>query len=190
MKRLMTALTVLTLAGCAQVPTAVPAGNFTSETDMNLKLANSWSVWPSALNTSTRGEYLTKDGYLLNRLHVMSLKDNESILKAAKDADVPRYKVGATESEIVALVTNSLNQIGYSGVEADNIRFQTVDGASGIRFDLTGKWENGLDVRGDCLAVPGSETLDLVMFMAPELHYYAASAEEVDAAFNSVHLAR
>ncbi len=190
MKRHMIALAVLTLAGCAQVPKAVPAGNFTSEADISLTLHDSWSVWPSALNTATRGQYLTKDGYLLNRLHVISLKDNEAILRATKDADVPRYKVGATESEIVALVTNSLSQIGYSGVEAENIRLQTVDGASGIRFGLTGKWENGLNVRGDCLAVPAGETLDMVLFMAPELHYYEASADEVDAAFNSVQLSR
>ena len=55
-------------------------------------------------------------------------------------------------------------------------------------FDLLGKWQNGLDMKGDVGAVIADGKLNLVIFMAPAMHYYDAVASEVDNILQSVDL--
>ncbi len=187
MKKILTlAAAAFSLAACAVTPEAVQAGAFQTEADYTVTLPSDWSRWPSQINYDTEGEYLTQDGVLLNRLHFMSIEDGGSLLRTRRDVEIPLYTSGSTEFEIVELVTNSLSMIGYSSVEADEIRPAGFDGHDGLRFGLTGTWQNGLRVRGDVAAIAHPERLDLVLFMAPELHYYDTLSGEVDAIMNSI----
>lgn len=180
---------VAALAGCAVMPETAPAGAFQTESDFSVTLPSDWSRWPSQINPATSGEYLTKDGMLLNRLHFVTIADGQSFVRVFREADVPTYADGASEFEVVEMVTRSLALIGYNSVEAVEIRPATIDGNEGIRFGLIGNWENGLNVRGDAAAVAQEDGLHLILFLAPEMHYYASLADEVDQIMNSMDLA-
>lgn len=187
-RRYIALAALLTSAACTVTPEAVPAGPVATPAGFEVTLADDWSRWPEALNPATQGEYLTKDGVLLNRLHFSQVTDGKPWIKAAKDADVPRYRASASEVETVDFIVASLKRIGYTEMTASNIRPEQLDGKSGVRFDLTGKWENGLDIKGDAAFLPATDGLKLVVFLAPKLHYYDASAQEVDGIIRSVNL--
>ncbi|MFN3912878.1 hypothetical protein [Hyphomonas sp.] len=182
------AAAVCMMAACTVTPQAVPPGPVASTAGFEVTLKEAWSRWPDELNMATRGEMLTKDGMLLNRLHLAKVKADEPWVRAAKNADVPRFRAAASEIETVDFIVASLKRIGYSEMEASSIRPETLDGQAGVRFELNGKWENGLDVRGDAAFIPSKDELKLVVFLAPELHYYEASSAEVAGIIGSVNL--
>lgn len=187
---IITALCALTLVACVAQPKAVAPGDFASKAGMTLPLSSDWSHFPeTSLSIDTfRGEYLTKDGPLLNRLQLVSVKDGEALMRGAQNADVPRFVTGTSELEQVEFVTQSLDRMGYSGMTAANIRPGTFDGQAGIRFDISGVLENGLEIRGDVAAVASGETLHLALFLAPAMHYYDATASEVNAALSAMRI--
>ncbi len=189
MRRILIAAIAMVAAGCAAMPTVAPKGDFAPDAEFTLVLPETWSYWPPNQNLATVGGYLSRDGMLLNRVHLMTLKDGERILKfKGKDGETPSWSSTATEYEIVELVTSSLLKIGYNTMEADNVRPATVDGTDGIAFDLSGKWKNGLNVKGDVLAVKKNDKLNLVFFLAPELHYYGDVKDEVELIMASIDL--
>lgn len=174
---------------CVATPEAVSPGPYTSETGMTVNLDESWSMWAESINLQTKGEYLTKDGLLLNRLHMVSLEDGDPLLKVRANADIPTFSSSSSELELVDFVTASLLNIGYTQMKADNIRPYQADGQGGLRFDLSGSWENGLKVRGDAAAFVVEDMLKLVFFLAPTMHYYGQSAQEVDRILSSLDFA-
>ena len=176
------------LSGCVATPTAVPPGMFTSEAGLTVNLDNDWSMWAASINPYTKGQFLTKDGPLLNRLHIVKLEDGEPFVKAYKDTDLPKFSANASEIEMVDFVTASLKKLGYTEMDATNIRPESVDGVDGLRFDLAGKWENGLNVKGDAIVAKSENALNLVLFLAPQMHYYEESAKEVETIMNSIDL--
>ncbi|OLF71391.1 hypothetical protein AWH62_12650 [Maricaulis sp. W15] len=189
MKRLLICgLVAASLSACAVVPVAAPAGPFETEGDFSVMLQNDWSRWPSQINPATNGEFLTQDGVLLNRVHLVSIPDSEGLVRARRNVEMPLYTAGSSEFEIVEFITSSLEMIGYSDVEADLIRPAEFDGVDGLRFGLTGIWQNGMRVKGEAATIAHDDRLDLVLFMAPELHYYDAVAPEVEAIMNSIDL--
>ena len=134
MRFLIATISLVAITACAATPTAVPAGPLQTDGGFSVTLSSAWSKWPSNLNTVTKGDYITKDGPLLNRVNFVTLEDGEPLLRAARDADVPAFSAGATEIEIVDLVTASLNASGYNAIEADNIRPAVFDGRDGLRL--------------------------------------------------------
>ncbi len=191
MKRLLPVLGIpFFLAACVAGPTALEPGVYTADNATSVTLSEAWSKYPANMNVATKGEVLTKDGPPLNRLHFIQMSEGEALLKTPKKVpeDTPVFTVGMSEIDIVDMVTNSLLKISYSVMEAENIRPVTIDGQEGLRFDLTGKWENGLNVSGDVVAVPKGEKLNLVMFIAPTMHYYPTSETEVEAIIASIDL--
>lgn len=177
------------LGACAVTPEAVPPGSYESEAGFTIVLEDSWSRWPSAINPATQGEYLTQDGVLLNRLHLVTVKDGGTLLRPRRGESAPiAYNASGSELEIVDFVTSSLGEVGYNALEARDVRPATIDDENGMRFGLSGKWTNGLDVRGDVAAVARAGQLHLIFFLAPALHYYDDLAGDVDAIIASVDL--
>jgi len=187
MKKLAILATALSLlAGCAVVPTEAPAGAFQTEADFTVTLGSDWSRWPSQINPATSGEFLTQDGMLLNRLHFITVADGEGFVRVARGQELPLYAAGGSEFDIVDMVTQSLEMVGYNSVEAMDIRPAMIDGQDGLRFGLTGNWTNGLHVRGEVAALPTGDDLHLIFFMAPERHYYDRLAGEVEQIMSSM----
>jgi hypothetical protein len=189
MKKLIPLCAALLLPACAAMPEIAPAGAFETESSFGVTLGQDWSRWPSQINYATTGEFLTQDGVLLNRLHFITLADGESLVRATRDAEVPYYSATATEFEIVEMVTSSLGLIGYNSLEADDVRPATFEGQSGLRFGVTGNWENGLEVAGEVASVVEDGQLHLIIFLAPALHYYGSLEQEVDGIMSSMDLA-
>ena len=179
MKNIIAVMAIGMIAGCVATPQAVAPGPFASEAGFSVPLSNSWSHWASSINYQTNGEYLTKDGVDLNRLHLISLADGEALVKAGRDTDLPKYSSSSSEIDIADFVAASLKRVGYSSMEAEAIEPASFDGREGISFKLSGKTEKGLNIAGDAAAVKSGEALKLVIFLAPAVHYYDASAEEV-----------
>lgn len=174
MKKLLVLGGAALLSACVAMPSVAPAGLFEPDAEFSVNLAEDWSYWPPAQNFATEGGYLTLDGALLNRVHLVTLDDGDALIKGARNVERPYFSAGSSELEIVELITSSLLSIGYTTMEADNIRPATFDGQDGIEFSLSGKWENGLNIKGDVAAIPVGDQLHLVVFLAPELHYYDA----------------
>ena len=180
------ALAAASLSACAVVPQTQPAGVFETEGDFSVTLERDWSRWPSQINGDTTGEFITQDGVLLNRVHLVSIPDAGTLVRARRGTEMPSYSQGASEFEVVEFVTSSLEMIGYHDVQATDIRPVQLDDSRGLRFGLTGVWQNGLRVRGDVATLPHDDQLDLILFMAPELHYYDALSAEVDGIITSL----
>ena len=186
MKNMIIALALGSLAGCVATPQAVAPGPFASEAGFSVPLENSWSQWAPSINFQTQGEFLTKDGVGLNRLHLVSLEDGDAFVKAVRDTDLPKYTASSSEIDIADFVASSFTRIGYSSMEAEAIEPATFDGNDGISFKLSGKTDKGLNVVGDAAAVKLGDDLKLVVFLAPEMHYYDASAEEVSGIISGI----
>lgn len=188
MKKLLVIGAAAALSACVAMPSVAPAGQFAPDAEFTVNLSEDWSYWPPAHNPAMEGGYVTQDGFFLNRVHFVTLDDGDSLIRVARGVERPFYSAGSSELEIVELVTNSLTSIGYTTMEADNIRPTTIDGHSGIEFGLSGKWENGLNIKGDAAAIPVGDQLHLVVFLAPELHYYDALHSSVGDIIQSMDL--
>jgi len=186
MKYLIAALALTSVSGCVATPQAVAPGPFASEAGFTVPLTNDWSQWASTINLQTKGEFLTKDGVQLNRLHLVSLDDGEPFVRAARDTDLPKYSAESSEIDIADFVASSFKRLGYSAMDAEAIEPASFDGQDGISFKLTGKTEKGLNVAGDAAAVKVADGLKLVIFLAPKTHYYGASAEEVSGIISGI----
>lgn len=182
---ILISMSALALTACVQVPVAAPAGALQPEAGFQVQLNQAWTHYPETSNPVTQGSFVTLDGPILNRVHMMTISDGEAIMKASKRDDVPRYTVGMSQIEMVELLTSSLNRVGYSSIEADNIAPADFDGSEGIRFNVTGKYDTGLNLKGDVAVAEIDNQLHIIFFLAPELHYYDATTADVDALINS-----
>lgn len=178
-KAALTAAAGMALAGCVETMSAVPAGPLDGDAGFTVTLQDDWTRIPASINMMTRGDLLTKDGLTLNQLHLISLEDGQSLVRAAKDVDVPVYAAGMSALEQVDLVSASLQRLQYADIATANIRPQDFDGVEGTRFDITGKFQSGLNFRGDVAVAQADKMLHVVIFLAPAAHYYDAEAGEV-----------
>jgi hypothetical protein len=182
------ALISLSLTACATSGFQVPDGRLAPGAEFTVEISEGWAYRSPSSDQALLGGSATRDGMRLNRVHFVTLDDGDSLIRAARDVERPFYSTGSSELEIVELVTNSLTSIGYTTMEADSIRPTTIDGHSGIEFGLSGKWENGLNIKGDAAAIPVGDQLHLVVFLAPELHYYDALHSSVGDIIQSMDL--
>jgi hypothetical protein len=88
------------------------------------------------------------------------------------------------DSELVEFVIDSLANT-LQEPQSTALRPQTFAGAPGVRFDISGRTEGGLNMTGTALVARAGEKLNLMIFLAPSEHYYGAFATEVEAIFAS-----
>jgi hypothetical protein len=101
-----------------------------------------------------------------------------------RDRDTPRptYRDDMGDSEIVEFVIDCIAQ-EYQGPEASAMRPQTFGAAPGVRFDISTRTAEGLEIAGTALAARVGTRLSLMLFLAPREHYYAALLPEVETLF-------
>jgi hypothetical protein len=181
MKRLfVVGAATLSLSACAVTMTAAPPGPLQTDAGLAVDLQNSWTRIPAALNGATNGTVLTRHGVMLDRVDLLSIDAGKSIIKAPRNVDVPVFRAGMSELELVELVTASLLRVGLTDVRAENVRPHQFLGASGIRFNLVGKYSSGLNMRGDAALAVVNGKLNVILFVAPAAHYYDANAAEIE----------
>jgi len=98
------------------------------------------------------------------------------------------FTAGSTALEQVDFLTASLGQIGFGNLATTNVRPAQVDGQTGTRMDLSGTYSNGLDMRGDAVLVESEEGLNILVYAAPEMHYYDKYKSDANAIIDSIDL--
>lgn len=186
MKR-FAALAAAALAACVPTMAAAPPGAFDTGAGLAVNLQNSWTHIPAGINYTTNGAVLTRQGLALQRVDILTLEPGESIVRVPRNTDAPEFRAGMSETELVELVTASLTRMGFTDIAADNIRAHQLAGASGVRFNIAGKYASGLNLRGDVALAESNGKLNVIMFVAPAAHYYEASAAEIDQLIQSAH---
>lgn len=173
------------LAGCASVKLA-PAGAYNAEHAFAVTLQRPWSDMTAMLAPRPRGvRLLTVDGAALNQLYLASIAPGGPLFRHA-DNDTPTvtYRADMSDSELVEFVIDSL-AVTYQEPQAAALRAQTFAGAPGIRFDVSMRTTAGLNMSGTGLVSRAGDKLNLMLFLAPSEHYYAAFAGEIDSIFAS-----
>jgi hypothetical protein len=190
MKRLFVAGATLGVAACTPTMSAVAPGPAETDTGISVNLQNSWTRIPSQLNAATTGTVFTRHGVMLNRVDVLSIEPGKSLIKVPRNVDAPVFRTGMTELELVEFVTASLSRIGLRDLRTENVRSHTFLGAPGIRFNVAGKYASGLDMRGDAALAVVDGKLNVILFIAPAVHYYDANAAEIEQLIQSARLTR
>lgn len=180
---LIGAASAVTLAGCATG--GLVSGRVESGATA-VTLTREWSDITFLLNPRPRNlRMLSIDGPLLNRLYLASLEEGESLLRPS-DRDTPRptYRIDMSDTEQAEFVIDCLAQ-EYQGPEARALRPQNVGSTPGVRFDLTARTAEGLDISGTALVARENDRLHVILFLAPTEHYYGAFLPEVETIFGS-----
>jgi hypothetical protein len=173
------------LAGCASIRLA-KAGGYRVERAFSVQLSRPWSDLSAALVPRPKGVHLlTIDGPALNQLYLASIKPGDPLFRHAdRDTPVVTYRADMSDSELVEFVIDSLANT-YQDPQSTALRPQTFASAPGVRFDISARTEGGLDMSGAALVARGGDNLNLMVFLAPSEHYYAAYSAEIDSIFAS-----
>jgi hypothetical protein len=179
----------LLLTSCAAIK-SVPAGP-AKVGSAQVTLGREWSdVSLMMPGRSKKVRLLSIDGPLLNRLYLSDgLLPGDYLIKApSKDRPTPIIRTGMSTSERIEFVADSLSAAGFLRVETSKPRAAKVDGQSGVRFDVSAKTAEGLDIAGAAVAVHAGDRTYVAIYVAPAEHYFNAVLPEVEQVFNSLKL--
>jgi len=176
------------LSACVSMK-AVPANtNFSGEAAFSVTSAKAWTQMPNGLNP-TKGSALTQDGVPVGAVYLVTAKDDKAMIdKLGGGKNPPRFSAGSTALEQVDFLTDSLGQIGFGNLTTANVRPEQIDGQTGTRMELTGTYSNGLDMRGDAVLVESDAGLNILVYAAPEMHYYNKYKSDANAIIDSIDL--
>lgn len=190
---LLLSATVLALSACASGPTLAPKGAFQSG-QASVVLDRDWSDTSTVFNSRTpKVKLLTIDGVGLNRLYVSDGLDPSEPLMIGpngdtKDKPAPRGSKNMSLTEQVEFVTQSVAEQGYLKVEYQKPKPVTIGTAKGVRFEMTMRTTDGLDMRGLGQAVTHKGKSYYIVYLAPAEHFYETYLPNALAAMDSVTL--
>ena len=187
MKHLAIALSaILILPACAVTMSAAPVGTLALKNNATVNLTQSWTSVPDALH-GAKGTVLTKDGMMLNRVHIISVEPGDEMVDVTdKSLEYPVYSEGMSRLEQINFVTSSLARLGFVDVKTASVAPATLSGTDGIRFDMSGKYASGLNLRGKVGMAETDAGLNMIIFVAPSEYYYDRDVAEVDAMISSI----
>ena len=177
----------LLLAGCVTVESA-PSGDYAVGGAYRVTLGRQWSdISNIMVGRPANVHLLSIDGPLLNRLYLTEgLAPGDFLVKpAAKERPTPTYRASMTAHERVEFITDSVAALDYQRVETSNLRPAVFNGTNGLRFDITAKTKDGLDMDGSAEVVEIAGKLYVTLYLAPHEHFYAATLSEVETVFAS-----
>lgn len=115
------------------------------------------------------------------------IKDGEPLFKS-RVLEYPQFESGMRPTEVAELYAGSLAKAGVVDFETQNLRPAKFGNIQGFRFEFTYIVETGLRLRGTALAAIVEEKLQLIVYSAPELHYYDKNLEEAEKVMASVEM--
>lgn len=180
-KIVIMAATAVMMSGCVTTMTAAPVGNYAVESGAIVQLSQNWTHIPSNLQ-STEGAVLTKDGMSLNRVHILTVEDGESIVSQSydKSQEYPLFQAGSSELKQIEFLMSSLARTGLENITPRNVRPVTLSGLSGVQLDIDGKYSTGLNMKGKAALAESDAGLNLIVYIAPAAHYFDKDEAEVD----------
>jgi hypothetical protein len=174
------------LTGCATVENA-PKGDYALG-GYTVTLGQDWSDISNVMTArSPHVKLLSVDGPLLNRLYLTDgLGYGDYMVKpVAKERPTPTYRKGMSPNELLEFVADSVSALDYQRVETHNLRPTALAGSPALRFDITAKTRDGLDISGSAETAEIDGKLYVMLYLAPSEHFYDASLPEVEHVFAS-----
>lgn len=184
----------LALSACASTSqSGVLTGAYKVGEAYTLTLGSGWADISVLSNQTSAGvRLLTIDGPLLNRLYAtQGLKEGQSIIRqtgAKRDNPLPGYRAGMTSRDLVEMITETVELLGYIDPEAMDQRPAKFGGADGVRFEIAARTAQGLAIAGTALVAEARGRAHVLLFLAPKEHYFVASLAEVESIFASATL--
>lgn len=176
------------LAACAggqAVTGPYPVGSYT------VTLTKTWVKWTD-FDVNREVRLLTMDGPLLNTFHLTEgLAPGRSILRTArKSRPMPVVRAAMSESEMAEFVVDTISAMGHEQVASRNLRPARFGDADAVAFDLSLVTDDGLNVAGMAQVAEFNGMLHVMLFLAPQEHYFGVLKPEVESVFASVRLNR
>ncbi len=187
MKKLLFVLAAtIVLPGCAATMSAVQPGIVATEAAFTVTASDAWTRFPKGLNV-TPGSVLTKDGLGLNQVYILTVEDGKKMIKTVdKTQNFPAYAKGQSQLKLVDFVSTNLTRLGFANLETSAIEPTIIGGIEGVKMQISGQYPNGLNMKGKVAMVENDSGLNLVIYMAPAMHYYDRDIAEVDGLINSI----
>lgn len=171
------------------------AGFTAIKPDAPVTVANRIAVSPQVMWAKPTGSGIsdavwTIDGFGLNELHFMlAKKPGDRLFNVRGDtrADFPAVKKGMLPNDAMDLVVNSLTRLGNNQVRSSGLTPAPFgQPEAGFRFELNYVNADGLEMRGVALGAQRNDTVDVLLFIAPNEYYFGKLKETVDRLFLSV----
>ncbi len=155
---------------------------------------SSWNRAPRALSgfLPKGGQMWTRDGLLLDRLIILpGINNGGTLFKSNDDSIVyPDYRSGMLPNEIAELTIGSLTVFfGQQAlVESSRLRPTRIGQQSAAMFDFRVNSSDGPTLQGRALAFVVEGQLQLIMYMATEIHYFERNWAAAESLFDSVRM--
>jgi hypothetical protein len=177
----------ISLAGCLSIGD-VPAGPFASGAH-RVTLGRQWAEITTLMPAHAKQmKVLTIDGPLLNRLYIVDgLPEGAWLMKpVSKDKPTPVVRKGMSARERIEFVADNVAAFGYQDVATARPRPAKAGEVDAVRFDLTARTAEGLEMSGTAQVAEKDGKLFLILYLAPTEHYYAALLPEVETVMGSM----
>ncbi|PZO55339.1 MAG: hypothetical protein DCF16_03335 [Alphaproteobacteria bacterium] len=169
------------LSGCVAAKLVQP-GAYRVAGAYSIQVTQAWSDVTPLVRQEEGVRLLTRDGPALNQLFAAAIAPGGALaFLADRDTPRPRYRADMGDTEVVEFVIDSTAAWGYQDPESTNLRPQSFAGSQGVRFDLTARTQPGLEIAGSGLVARADDKLHVLLFLAPNEHYYGAYAQEIEA---------
>lgn len=181
-------IAALALSACTTIKNA-PMGPYAAGSGYSVTLSRQWSDITAIMLYQAKGVHLLSvDGPLLNRLYITDgIAPGGFMLKpAAKEQPTPTYRTGMSQIELIEFVADSVTALEYQRVETVNPRPARFAGGNAVRFDITAKTKEGLDISGTALVAERGGKAYVILYLAPTEHYYRALLADVEKTMDSV----
>ncbi len=107
---------------------------------------------------------------------------------SGEDRKLPRFRKTMTANEVMEFVVDSIARAGIVDVEAADLRPAPFGDLPGFRFDLTYRYQSGLDGRGLAVGAVADGRLYMILYTGVDMHYYPKYAPEVEHIVGSVRM--
>ncbi|HUE65951.1 MAG TPA: hypothetical protein VMO78_16385 [Rhizomicrobium sp.] len=133
--------------------------------------------------------YWTRNGTGLDELGFYTgIKDGEPLfpIPGMTKKELPSFRSQMTPNDIAELAASALTAKYKQAARSSNLHPCPFGPVTGFCFDLSLTNEEGLEMRGRCLARLQHGVLDLLMFTAPAEYYFAEVGPSVDRIYSSI----
>lgn len=181
LKTTLMGLTALSLVACASGPKLAQTGVY-KVGSYSVPLQQDWTAFNLKTGKGKKAHLLTVDGTTLNSVFLYNdLKEGDSLMKARKkDTPVPTFTPDLSELELVEFLSDSLERgQGLIDVTPTNIEPSSFQGEDAVQFDFSAVTPDGLKVSGQSLLGVVDEKLNILIYMAPSIHYFEKLEDDV-----------
>lgn len=166
---------VSALGACVSIPEV--SGSLKAG-DGTYRLDRSWNDISQVTLQNKGVRLLTLDGPVLNSLYLSAgLKPGHHLVKpqSRREKTTASWRSDTGTLEQIEFVRDSIEGLAYERVETANPRPVSLAGQRGVRFDVTARTAQGLDIKGFGQVVTRGEQAYVALYLAPAEHFFDRS---------------